>query len=187
MSTIKKPVAPIEGERMILRELTPEDVTERYVCWMNDSDITQFLETRFQPCTKETLTVYVEEKQFDSNSAFLGMILKKDRRHIGNIKLGPINWIHSIGSIGIMIGEKECFGKGYATEAIGLVVDFAYSRLNLHKLTSGCYENNRGALRAFKKNGFVIEGVRKQHAVFCGEFIDVIELGLINPNERTYD
>ncbi|RJQ30475.1 N-acetyltransferase [Candidatus Parcubacteria bacterium] len=184
MGAISKPVGLIQGKRMILREITPEDVTDRYVSWMNDPEVVQFLETRFQAYTKETLLDYVEEKLSDNHSAFLGMILHNGKRHIGNIKLGPINWIHSVGSIGIMIGEKDSFGKGYATEAIGLVIDYAFGRLSLHKLTAGCYDRNRGALRAFEKNGFVIEGVRKQHVSCCGEFIDVIELGLINSRYR---
>lgn len=77
-----------------------------------------------------------------------------------------------------MTGEKESFGKGYATADFGMVIDFAFSRSKLHKLTAGCYEINKGALKAFEKNDFVIEGVRKQHAVHCRKFIDVIELDL---------
>jgi len=181
VNSIEKPIAAIESTRMILRELEPEDVNDRYLCWMNDPDITKYLETRFYPQTKEGLNRYVREKLTDKNLTFLGIILKNGCRHIGNIKIGPVNWNHSFGSIGIMIGEKDCFRKGYATEAIGLVVDLTFRRLHLHKLTAGCYEKNVGALKAFKKNNFIIEGVRKQHAMYHGEFIDVIELGLINP------
>ena len=102
-------------------------------------------------------------KNFHGNkdNIFLAIVLKDNKKHIGNIKIGPINWYHRLAEIGIMIGEKDCWGKGYAAEAISLLADFAFSKLNLHKLTAGCYEQNQGSLKAFQKAGFEVEEVKK--------------------------
>ncbi|MBI3803045.1 MAG: GNAT family N-acetyltransferase [Nitrospirae bacterium] len=172
----------LEGKRIYLREVRSSDVNERYHRWMNDPEVTQFLESRFFPNSLEKLQEYVSGKQGDRDNIFLAIILKEGERHIGNIKLGPIEWIHRIADIGVLIGEKDCWGKGYATEAIHLISDYAFNVLNLHKVNAGCYGTNEGSARAFQKAGFVVEGVRKGQFYANGLYVDDILLGLIRPD-----
>ena len=174
----------IEGDRIYLREVRVSDVNENYYRWMNDPEVTKYTESRFYPASKEALEEYVKEKQKDKDSIFLAIIFKEDHQHIGNIKLGPINWIHRLADIGIIIGEKSYWGKGYASEAISLLAEYAFRILNLHKLTAGCYEQNQGAVKAFQQAGFEIEGIRKKHGFLKGEYADSILLGKINPTEK---
>jgi len=171
----------IEGERIYLREVRPSDVNENYYSWMNDPEVTRYLESRFYPNSMEGLHEYVASKLGDRDNVFLAIVLKEGDRHIGNIKLGPINWIHRLADVGILIGEKACWGKGYATEAIRLVANYAFRMLNLHKLTAGCYELNQGSAKAFQKAGFVIDGVRKQHHYCDAAYIDAVLLGMLKP------
>jgi RimJ/RimL family protein N-acetyltransferase len=111
------------GDRIYLREVRPFDVNDAYYRWMNDPEVTRFLESRMFPNPIETLRDYVAAKLGDRNNVFLAIVTKEGGRHIGNIKLGPVDWVHRLGDIGLMIGEREYWGKGYATEAIRLVVD----------------------------------------------------------------
>ena len=171
----------LEGERLYLREVRPSDVSESYYRWMNDPEVTRHLESRFYPNSLEALREYVAGKTGDRDNVFLAIVLKEGDRHIGNIKLGPINWIHRFADVGLLLGEKDCWGKGYATEAIRLVVDYAFSKLNLHKLTAGCYDLNQGSIKAFQKAGFVVEGVRKQHYFCDAAYIDAVLLGMLRP------
>lgn len=171
----------MQGTWIDLRAVSPDDVNEAYCRWMNDPSTNRFLESRFQLHSLASLRQYVIEKQEDKLNAFFAIILKQEKRHIGNIKLGPVNPNHRLADIGILIGEKDCWGKGYAEEAINLVVDHAFNTLNLHKVTAGCYAPNKGAIRAFKKVGFVQEGVRKAHCLFEGEYVDDVLLGLVRP------
>ncbi|MRR14532.1 N-acetyltransferase, partial [archaeon] len=157
-------VAFLSGDNIYLREVQVADVSGAYYRWMNDTEITQYLESRFHPNPQESIEKYVKNSYADPNNVFLGIFLKQSHRHIGNIKLGPVNWIHRNGDIGIIIGEKDCWGKGYASEAIRMISDHAFNVLNLHKVTAGCYEMNKGSIRAFEKAGFQIEGIRKAHA-----------------------
>ena len=170
----------IDGKRIYLREIRQDDVTETYYSWMNDPQVTQYTESHDCPNSMESLKKYVEEKQENKKEVFLAIIVKKNNNHIGNIKLGSINWTHRIGDIGILIGEKDYWGKGYATEAIGLIAEYAFAVLGLHKLTAGSISLNEGSVKAFKKNNFEIEGVRKKHAFINGTYVDAILLGLIN-------
>jgi ribosomal-protein-alanine N-acetyltransferase len=173
----------LSGRRVYLREVRPEDVNENYYRWMSDPDVTRFLESRFFPNSLASLRQYATDKQGDRDNVFLAILLHENHRHIGNIKLGPIDWIHRRGEVGILIGEKDCWGKGYAAEAIGLLVDYAFDRLNLHKVTAGCYATNEGSTRTFEKAGFVREGLRKQHCFCEGSYVDVVLLGRVRQKQ----
>lgn len=183
--TLTKENRTLQGDKILLRPIRPADVNDAYVRWMNDPEVTQYLESRFNSYTSHNLLQYVEKMMGNPDSFLFAIVDKGDNRHIGNLKLGPINRMHRRASVGLVIGETEFFGKGVGTEAINLVVRFAFGDLNLHKLTAGCYAPNRAAEKIFTKNGFEKEGFRKQHVVYDGSYIDVIELGLINPKERT--
>jgi RimJ/RimL family protein N-acetyltransferase len=171
----------IEAERIYLRGVRLADVNDRYYQWMNDPDVTRYLETRFYPNSLESLRQYVSEKLGDRNSVFLAIVLKEDDRHIGNIKLGPIDWVHRVADIGLLIGEKACWGKGYATEAIDALCGYAFNVLNLHKVTAGAYDRNVGSVRAFLRTGFQEEGVRKAHYHLDGLYVNGILLGRVRP------
>lgn len=164
----------IEGNRIYLREVKAEDVNESYYRWMNDDDITHYTESRFYPYSKEQLRNYVNTLDGRTDSVFLAIIEKESQCHIGNIKLGNINWIHRRADIGIIIGDKQCWGKGYASEAICLLSDYAFQKLNLHKVWAGCYIDNIASIKAFEKAGFEREGVQKRHAFYAGKYVDVV-------------
>lgn len=167
----------LEGERLYLREVRPSDVGEAYYRWVNDPEVTHGLESRFYPNSMESLREYVAAKTNDRNNVFLAIVLKDGDRHIGNIKLGPINWIHRLADIGLMIGEKDCWERGYGTEAIQVLARYAFEILNLHKLTAGCYGTNPQSGRAFEKAGFTREGIRRQHCFSNGSYVDVVLFG----------
>jgi RimJ/RimL family protein N-acetyltransferase len=178
--TESKPKPFLESARVYLREVRPSDADDRYYQWMNDPDVTSFLESRFYPISVESLRQYVTDRQTDRDSVFLAIVDKKQDLHIGNVKLGPIDWIHRHAEIGILVGEKPLWGRGYATETIRLVVDYAFRVLGLHKVTAGCYANNLGSQRAFEKAGFRVEGSRKSHLLWEGQYVDLVLLGIVN-------
>jgi len=175
----------IGGNTILLRPLMPPDVSDAYLKWMNDPDVNRFLECRTESYTRQDLLQYVEKVTADPDSFLFAIIDQQTNRHIGNIKLGPINRIHRRSSIGIIIGETDYFGKGVGTESVALVTRVAFNELRLHKLTAGCYAPNLAAEKVFLKNGFKIEGRRKSHAWYDGAFVDVIEFGRINLKEQT--
>lgn len=179
--TDKKRISPyLEGERIYLREVCLADVNDDYYRWMNDANVTKYTESRFSSNDMDSLRENVQQKLKDCNSFFLAVVLKDTEQHIGNIKLGPIDWDHRLADVGILIGNRNSWGKGHATEAIGLVVKFAFRELKLHKLTAGYYAANKGSEKAFFKNGFVVEGVRSRHRLCEGNYMDTVILGLLN-------
>ncbi|MFW5500400.1 MULTISPECIES: GNAT family N-acetyltransferase [unclassified Maridesulfovibrio] len=174
----------VNGKNVYLRPISLEDVSANYVNWMNDPQINQYLESRFSEQTLESIRDFVQS-MIDSPENILFAICEKDSgRHVGNIKMGPLNSIHSYAEIGLLIGEKQCWGKGYGSEAIGLVLEYAFKNLNIHRLTAGAYANNLGSIKAFEKNGFIIEGTYRNHVLHNGVFVDCIRMGIINPDYR---
>ena len=171
----------IGSERLLLREVRVEDAHGAYYHWMNDPEITQYLESRFTPHSVEQLEEFVRGVQKDRRNIFLAIVLRESQQHIGNIKLGPIDWNHRMADIGIVLGERSCWGKGIATEAIALISQYAFDVLNLRKLNAGCYATNGGSVRALEKAGFHVEAVRKAHYFSHGSYVDAIQLSRFRP------
>lgn len=169
----------VHGRRLELRPLVPEDVGEAYVRWLNDPETVRFTEARHCVHTLEGVRAYVEACRTREGDHLLGIFEQAGGRHVGNIKIGPVDACHQCASVGLIIGEKARWGKGYATEAIALAARYAFTVLGLHKLTAGVIEGNEGSLRAFVKNGFLVEGVRRRQNLCEGRWRDETLLGLL--------
>ena len=78
-----------------------------------------------------------------------------------------------------MIGDKKYWGKGYGTETIKLVVDYAFDRLGLNKVVAGAVAANQASIKAFQKVGFEIEGQGRSHFFLDGKYYDHIQMGII--------
>jgi len=170
--------ADIETDRLVLACLAEDEVAEDYVGWMSDPEVVRYLETRGGTPTIDSLRAYVAAMRASADSYFFGMFLRDGRRHIGNIKLGPISVQHGRASIGLVIGDKPAWGQGYAAEAVGAVAAWGFDELSLDKITAGSYARNVGSIRAFQRHGFQIEGVQRSHVrLDDGSRDDVVILG----------
>lgn len=179
---LKTPV--LNGLQVYLKELLPSDVTEEYVQWLNNPSINQFLESRYQVQTINSCKHFIEELQSQNNNHFWGIYCNQKKRHIGNIKLGPISKLYQRATIGLLIGNKAYWEKGIATEAINLISDFAFQKLGLHKLDAGCYASNQGSKKAFLKAGYQVEGVLKDHFFYQDRFEHCVLLGKISKSPQ---
>ena len=168
----------IDSPRLYMRPLGVADCTEIYVAWLNDPEVNRYLETRHVSQTLEAVTAFVLAVNARSNEHLFGIYLKGDDRHIGNIKVGPIALHHPVADVSLLIGARECWGKGYASEAIAAISRHALSNLHIGKLSASMYEPNRGSCRAFLKAGYLREGLRRAHYLLDGRPCDLIELGL---------
>jgi len=158
--------------------LETEHATETYRAWMVNPVVNQYLETRFIQPTIQSLREYISAMRESSHSYLFGIFLGTNGPHVGNIKLGPLSSVHASAAIGLLLGERDAWGKGIASEAIGVISEWALGNLGLEKLNAGSYSQNAGSVRAFEKNGFRIEGVqRRQVRLPDGTRDDVILLG----------
>lgn len=167
----------------MLRSLKKSDVTPHYLNWCLDKEITQYLEFRFSPDqTLETLEKFVCEKNESSDELLLGIFTRDGLCHIGNIKLGPLCRNHNRADLGFLIGEREVWGKGFATEAIVAISQYAITELRVAKLTAGCCASNYGSVRALEKAGFTQEARLPKHYSVGGVREDVLLFGMLSPS-----
>lgn len=169
----------IVSQRLLFKILTDADVSEQYVLWLNDPEVNRFLETRFAPQTVESCRQFVASMALDPNSHLFGIFEKTGARHIGNIKLGFIKPMHCSGQLSLFIGEKSCWGKGYATEAVRAVTQWGFSALGLERMEAGCYDENLGSLRAFLKAGYSVEGYMRSSVVSGDRRVGCFWLGVL--------
>ena len=79
----------------------------------------------------------------------------------------------------LLLGDGASQGKGYGGQAIAIIVEHAFTKLNLHKLTSGMWAKNQASEAIFKSNGFIKEGHRKEQFLYRGEYVDELNYGLL--------
>ena len=166
----------LRGTQILIRFLRIDDINDRYTDWMNDLRVTQFLESRFEVHTTDSLVKQFHKYTQNNDTLFFALIEISSGLHIGNLKVGPINSRHLFAEIGLLIGEPECWGKGYATEAIHLVTDYLIGSGVVKRLICGAYAKNVGSINAFLKCGYKIEGVRVGHVVTNGRREDSLIL-----------
>lgn len=169
---------PLETPSLLLRTLHAADASKAYLSWLSDPEVIQFLEVRFSKAQElDDLADYVSRVNASPDNLMLGIFLKSDESHIGNIKLGPIVAEHSRAEIGFLIGDKASWGKGYAPEAIRAVSHYGLDVLGLAKITAGCYETNVGSSKALLKAGFTHEATRPFHSVSGGRRVSSLLYG----------
>jgi ribosomal-protein-alanine N-acetyltransferase len=157
--------------------LEPEDVSLSYVSWLNDPMVNCYLESRFVHHTVESTRVFVQQCLVHSETLFLGIrYFPSGSKHVGNIKL-LINQHHKTAEVGLLIGERNIWGRGVASSAIQMIINISKYELGLRRLTAGCYASNIGSQRAFEKAGFNVECQRKKHVLINGKPEDIVLMG----------
>ena len=147
---------------------------------MNDHQVNQYLESGGN-YTLEMLKDFLINVS-NQDIYFWAIKDKLDDQHIGNIKIDPINFKHGWGEYGILIGDQSYWGKGVGFEVSNAVIDFCFEgNLKLRKINLGVRAENIAAIALYKKLGFEIEGVYKNHSVTSTGFDDVLRMAIFNP------
>ena len=169
----------VSGEKVYLRALERADLNEKYLGWLNDPVVNRYLESGIFPYTIDELEKFFEQVSGSREQVILAIADKKTDEHIGNIKLGPINWVHRKATLGILIGEKHCWGQGMATDATRLMVDYGFFRLNLRRIELGVHAEHDAAVHVYEKVGFKIEGRMREVLFHDGKYKDSLWMGLL--------
>jgi [ribosomal protein S5]-alanine N-acetyltransferase len=174
----------IVGRQLYLRPLEREDLNERYLGWLNDPEVTRYLESGIFPATADDLRKFYEQTVGSPGQVILAVADRETDQHIGNVKLGPINWVHRSATLGILIGERQFWGRKAGTEATRLLVEYGFFRLNLHRIQLGVYADHEAAVRAYLRVGFQVEGRFRQALFHEGEYKDHLWMGLLRSEYR---
>jgi len=167
------------GKRIYLRLIDEKDINEKYLSWLNDNQVTKYIEAGIFPTTSKDLEKFYAGISKSKTDVMFAIVTKRKDTHIGNIKLGNINWVHRFAELGIMIGDKTYWGKGYGQEACQLLLGYAFNKLNLNKIILGVYAPHKAAITAYKKVGFRVEGILKKMLNLDGQYVDKVYMGIL--------
>jgi len=169
----------IQGQRIYLRALEAQDAEGNYPVWLNDEEACAGNSHHVFPYVREKAQAYIEKANRASDSLILAMVLQESNQHIGNIALQEINWIYKTAELAVLLGEKEHWGKGYSLEAAKLLMTHGFNALNLNRIYCGTFETNVGMQKLAKSLGMKQEGVRRKAVYKNGNYLDLIEFGLL--------
>jgi [ribosomal protein S5]-alanine N-acetyltransferase len=157
------------------------DISDEYVGWHSESH-TSYYSASNRIFTKENILEELNNGIKNNNNFHYGIFYKDNKKLIGVIKLGIINWNHKTSDMIVFIGDKDYLGMGLAIEAIELGNEIAFKQHKLRKLYGGMYYNNAGSVKAYLRTGWVIEGVLKDQYLVNGESQDRILVACFNPD-----
>jgi len=169
-----------ESNRLWLRALIEEDAQGNYGSWLNDREVTSFNTHGRFPVTEDSLKEYIKSSNSSGTIMVFAILYKETNEHIGNISLQNIDWIDSNAEIAFLLGEKKYWGKGIMLEAGELLIKHAFNFLNLHRVYCGTSSLNIGMQKLAVKLGMSQEGVRKDAIFKNGEYLDIIEFGIVS-------
>lgn len=167
--------------RVYLRALEPEDylVTSE---WRKDEEIQNMVGGPKYFVSKEKERQWIMDTIQDNSRMVLGICLKENDKLIGTVNIQDIDWINRSAHVPILLGDKEAWGKGYASEARLLALKFAFEERGLHRIWALVLEDNIPSLKLHEKCGYVKEGVLKDSVYKAGRFQNQVYLGLLKDN-----
>ena len=148
-------------------------LTPRYVAWLNDPDVVRYSEQRHRVHTLESCRSYW--LSFSGTPHYFWAIIVADGTldHIGNIN-AYVDQENLLADVGILIGEKRAWRKGYGLEAWRAVCGYLLGRGGMRKVTAGALAVNTGMLKVMEQAGMVEDGRRYRHYIFEAREVDVI-------------
>ncbi|MBT3906075.1 MAG: GNAT family N-acetyltransferase [Rhodospirillaceae bacterium] len=162
----------IETQHLRLVAFSEKHLAERYVSWLNDPDVVRYSEQRHDTHTLERCREFL--KSFDDTPNLYWAIEETATgRHIGNID-AHIDAPNKVADVGIVLGEKEIWGKGYGFEAWTGVLDYLLGPGDMRKVTAGTMATNVGMLGIMRKARMVEEGRRLKNYLLDGKEVDLI-------------
>ena len=176
----------LANEHVLLRAIEPSDIDLLYL-WENDPENWKVSSTQ-APFSRFVLEQYITSSHDDIYTAKqLRLIVCSPNpspggeggRPIGSIDLFDFEPNHLRAGIGILIADKSDRRKGYASEALKLLINYCFDILNLHQLYCNITTDNEASVLLFQKNGFMITGIKKQWVRDGGNFKDELLLQLI--------
>ena len=165
----------IKGTKIRLRRIERSDIPT-FVRWFNDPEVRHGL-LMYMPMSQAGEEKWFEQ-QLEADRIIFG-IETLEGKLIGNLGMEHVDWKNRNAEIGVMIGEKEYWSKGYGTDAITTLLRFAFTEMNLHRVMLKVFDFNQRAQRCYEKCGFVHEGKMRQAFFHQGQYHDELVMGVL--------
>ncbi len=169
----------IEGTLINLRPLESGDI-DRVYAWINDREVTRHLNMRY-PISRLAEENWLGERAATplsyANTWFA--IETKDGTHIGNVNFHEVHPENRKGHLGIMIGDRSYWSRGYGADALVTFLRFAFDEMDLRRADLTVDADNARAIACYRKVGFVEEGRLRQARYARGRYVDQLWMGIL--------
>lgn len=168
-----------------LRAIEPEDIDVLYK-WENDQSIWKVSNT-ISPFSKHVLTKYIESAHLDIYQSrqlrlMIDLVADNEVKTIGAVDLFDFEPQHLRVGLGILIGEVDERGKGYADESLRILIEYVFNVMKLHQVYCNILTSNAASIKLFEKHGYKLVGVKKEWVKSEHGFEDEAIYQLINTN-----
>jgi RimJ/RimL family protein N-acetyltransferase len=172
----------LKGDLVRLAAFDPEELGKAYAIWNRDSEFKRLLDTSARlHSAKSTVDFFkkmIEEAKPENH--FFSIRSLDDNRLLGDIGLDVVNnWIGRNAFVGIGIGDRNDWGKGYGTDAMKIMLRFAFTEVNLNRVILNVFEYNPRAIRSYEKAGFKHEGRMRGALLKDGKRWDMLYMGIL--------
>ncbi len=172
------PEVRIAGARCRLRPPSEADA-RHFVRWYSDPEVLYWLHmTEGPPSTEASERERINSANSDP-SQILWIIETNRARPIGNVALLQIDLVHGRAWLGITIGEKDAWSQGYGTEAIRLLLQYAFESLGLRRVQLITDVDNERGIRCYEKAGFYRETLLREHRLRYGKPLDMVQMAVL--------
>jgi RimJ/RimL family protein N-acetyltransferase len=176
----------MDGKLVRLRAYEKSDL-DSIMKWINDEEVTDFLAGGMltYPVSSITEEKFIEmaAKSSDTDKSFAIETLAEGK-YLGGTAFHAINWLNRSAGLGITIGDKSCWGRGYGTDAMRVMMRLGFDKMNLHRLWLHVHEYNPRAIASYDKLGFKREGVLRKERFLRGRYYDTIVMGILEDEFR---
>lgn len=168
------------GKLVRLSAEDPETVAKPFCKWARDTEFSRYLDSSPPYTFSEKKWKEWMEKDLERSDNYFFSIRSLD----GDILLGFVSlfeshWQHGETMVAIALGDRETWGRGYGTDAMNLMLRYAFSEMNLRRVSLIVFEYNQRGIRSYKKNGFVMEGRVRGAMLREGKRWDYIWMGVM--------
>lgn len=168
----------LNGEKTRLR---PPEMTDldNIMTWINDREVTRNLLVGFWPLSRKFEEGWLARVVEGSDPRNRVLIIEDSRgTYLGSVGLHDIDMRSGVAEVGIVIGRKDYWGKGYGTDALRTMLRAAFANLRLRKVILKVFGSNVRAQKSYAKLGFKVVGCLKDHELMEGEYEDLIYMEL---------
>ena len=169
---------PLQGKLVRLRAFEPED-DPVVLGWLNDPEVQQHHGTRYPRGLAEFRRRNENPQGIRYSSANFAVEALDDGKLVGEVWLGCEHPEMRVGDLGITIGDKSRWDKGYGTDTMRTVCRFGFEMMNLHRIELHVFSENLRARRAYQKAGFREEGLLREAVFKFGHYMDDVVMGLL--------
>ena len=176
----------IDGKEIYLRPANIKDTNKDWYTWLNDPEITKYQNKGIFPNTKKKQKEYLKKVLNSENDIVFAIIEKRSKKHIGSVGLHNIDWIHRSAELGIVIGRKDMWGKGYGKQAWNMAACYGFQCLNLNRIGAVILKENVASTRTAQGSGFRIEGELREFLFKNGSYHSAMILSALRREFKPY-